>query len=164
MTEDAEPAAPTTAAEAAAPDPVPAPTHPPGSSGNWTWMVVVGAAAVAAAVAIVTLQGTVRHWVAEHTGLLKSGPDIYYNFWSGFGADLGEGTLIVAVGVGVSTFLRKVNCHAKGCWRIGRHELEGTPYVLCRHHHPDVPNEGATHDRILAEHHRSKLERDACHG
>ena len=47
--------------------------------------------------------------------------------------------LIGAVGIGVYTGVRKVNCHTKGCWRIGHHPLDGTPYILCRHHHPDVP-------------------------
>ena len=39
----------------------------------------------------------VRHWLALHTGTLHGGPDLYYNFWSGFGSDLGEATLISAV-------------------------------------------------------------------
>ena len=80
------------------------------------------------------------------------GPDLYYNFWSGFGSDLGEATLISAVGIGVYTGVRKVNCHTKGCWRIGHHPLQGTPYILCRHHHPDVPTKGATHEHILEVH------------
>ena len=33
-----------------------------------------------------------------------------------------------AVAIGVYTGVRKVNCHTKGCWRIGRHTLDGTPY------------------------------------
>ena len=95
---------------------------------------------------------TVRHWVALHTGILNGGPDKYYNFWSGFGSDLGEATLVSAVGVGVYTGVRKVNCYTKGCWRIGRHPLDGTPYILCRHHHPDVPSQGASHEHILQQH------------
>jgi hypothetical protein len=98
----------------------------------------------------------VRHWAAVHTGTLdESGP--YYGFWSGFGSDLGEATLITAVGIGVYTGVRKVNCHTKGCWRISHHALEGTPYHLCRHHHPDVPTKGASHEHIL-EQHRKYLE------
>jgi hypothetical protein len=106
---------------------------------------------------VIAFFGAVRHWVALHTGTLHGGPDIYYNFWSGFGSDLGEATLISAVGIGVYTGARKVNCHTKGCWRIGHHPLDGTPYILCRHHHPDVPNRGASHEHILAEH-RKHLE------
>ncbi|HEY1990242.1 MAG TPA: hypothetical protein VGG43_12305 [Acidimicrobiales bacterium] len=97
-----------------------------------------------------------RHWFALHTGTLHGGPDVYYNFWSGFGSDLGEATLISAVGIGVYTAVRKVNCHTKGCWRIGHHPLEGTPYILCRHHHPGVPTKGATHQHILEQHRKFK--------
>ncbi len=98
----------------------------------------------------------IRHWVALHTGTLHGGPDLYYNFWSGFGSDLGEATLISAVGIGVYTGVRKVNCHTKGCWRIGHHALEGTPYILCRHHHPGVPTKGASHEHILEQHRKYK--------
>jgi hypothetical protein len=98
----------------------------------------------------------VRHWLALHTGTLHGGPDLYYNFWSGFGSDLGEATLITAVGVGVYTGVRKVNCHTKGCWRIGHHPLDGTPYILCRHHHPHVPTKGASHEHILEQHRKYK--------
>jgi len=103
----------------------------------------------------------VRHWLALHTGTLHGGPDLYYNFWSGFGSDLGEATLISAVGIGVYTGVRKANCHTKGCWRIGHHQLEGTPYILCRHHHPNVPTKGASHDRILEEHRKYKEAKEA---
>jgi hypothetical protein len=34
--------------------------------------------------------------------------------------------------------------------------LEGTPYILCRHHHPDVPTKGASHEHILGEHRKYK--------
>jgi len=98
----------------------------------------------------------VRHWLALHTGTLHGGPDLYYNFWSGFGSDLGEATLITAVGVGVYTGVRKVNCHTKGCWRIGHHPLDGTPYILCKHHHPHVPTKGATHEHILEQYRQYK--------
>ena len=103
---------------------------------------------------LIAFFAAVRHWLALHTGTLHGGPDLYYNFWSGFGSDLGEATLISAVGIGVYTGVRKVNCHTKGCWRIGHHPLDGTPYVLCRHHHPHVPNNGASHEHILEQHRR----------
>jgi len=109
---------------------------------------------VAGIVLIAVFFAAVRHWLALHTGTLHGGPDLYYNFWSGFGSDLGEATLISAVGVGVYAGVRKVNCHTKGCWRIGHHQLEGTPYILCRHHHPLVPSGGASHEHILEQHRR----------
>jgi hypothetical protein len=105
---------------------------------------------------LIAFFGAVRHWLALHTGTLNGGPDRYYNFWSGFGSDLGEATLITAVGIGVYTGVRKVNCHAKGCWRIGHHPLDGTPYILCRHHHPYVPTSGASHEHILEQYRKFK--------
>lgn len=112
---------------------------------------------------LIAFFAAVRHWLALHTGILHGGPDLYYNFWSGFGSDLGEATLITAVGVGVYTGVRKVNCHTKGCWRIGHHVLEGTPYILCRHHHPNVPTKGASHEHILEQHRKFKEAREAEH-
>ena len=96
-----------------------------------------------------------RHWTAIHTGTVySSNSPIYYNFWSGFGSDLGEATLIGAVSVGVYTVVRRANCHAKKCWRIGHYPLEGTPYHLCTHHHPAVPTKSASHEQILEQYHK----------
>jgi|SRR5271165_788048 len=150
----------------------PSPSVPPATAGNragtggnsefdplpprrWPLVLVLVLAVVGLAL-LVAFFGAVRHWVALRTGTLHGGPDVYYNFWSGFGSDLGEATLISAVAIGVYTGVRKVNCHTKGCWRIGHHQLDGTPYVLCRHHHPDVPSQGASHAHILDQHRRYK--------
>lgn len=68
------------------------------------------------------------HWLSHVLGLDNlSGP--WYGFWSGIGGDLS----IMATPV---VLLRKHNCHTPRCWRIGRHPIEGTPYVVCRKHHP----------------------------
>ena len=97
-----------------------------------------------------------RHWTAIHSGTVYSSKSpIYYNFWSGFGSDLGEATLIGAVSVGVYTLVRKANCHAKGCWRIGHYPLEGTPYHLCTHHHPGVPTKSVSNEHILEQYRKS---------
>jgi hypothetical protein len=56
-----------------------------------------------------------------------------YQFWSG----IGGGFMDLALCGWLYAFLRKHNCHTKGCWRIGRHVVEGTPFVVCRKHHPD---------------------------
>jgi hypothetical protein len=117
-------------------------------------LVVVFLVLAAGIALLIAFFGAVRHWLALHTGTIHGGPDLYYNFWSGFGSDLGEATLISAVGIGVYTGVRKVNCHTKGCWRIGHHALDGTPYILCKHHHPNVPTNGATHEHILEQHRR----------
>ena len=130
------------------------PPEEPRVGASTLWLIL--AFILVVVVLVVALDAALRHWVALHTGIIHGGPDQYYNFWSGFGSDLGEATLISAVGIGVYTGVRKVNCHTKGCWRIGRHPLEGTPYVLCRHHHPHVPSGGATHEHILEQHRRYK--------
>ena len=130
----------------------------PGSSGNRLTLVLIAVLIVIGFAILIALFGVLRHWIALHTGVVHGGPDEFYNFWSGFGSDLGEATLISAVGLGVYTGVRKVNCHTKGCWRIGHHPLDGTPYILCRHHHPHVPNGGATHEHILEQHRKYKEE------
>ena len=79
------------------------------------------------------------HWLAVHTGstqVVTGGP--YYNFWSGFGSDLGELTLIGAVGAGAYHVARGHNCEVHRCWRIGRHTT-AAGHKVCRLHHPDDP-------------------------
>jgi hypothetical protein len=122
------------------------------------WLILGGVLLVVAC-ALVASWSPLQHWLAVHTGTIDEG-GVYYGFWSGFGADLGEVTLITTVGLGVYTGVRRANCHVKGCWRIGHHPLEGTPYHLCARHHPDVPTDGATHAEILEHHHRL---REAAH-
>ena len=149
MTETADTPRPESSAQ-------PVPTFPPDSTGDRSvWLMALMVVILVLAL-MIGLIGSLRHWFALHTGTLHGGPDVYYNFWSGFGSDLGEATLISAVCVGVYTGVRKVNCHTRGCWRIGHHQLEGTPYILCKHHHPEVPNRGATHGHILIQHQQSK--------
>lgn len=76
------------------------------------------------------------HWLETHIGVLPLTPNRAYNFWSGFGSDIGEVAIFGAVIAGY----RKVNCHEKGCWRIAHHEYEmnGVTYKYCRKHHPLV--------------------------
>jgi len=56
----------------------------------------------------------------------------WYAFWSGFGSDVSEFALLGAI----YGMLRKHNCHSRGCWRIGRHVVGGTPW--CDRHHEDA--------------------------
>jgi len=76
------------------------------------------------------MKHAVLNWLFHYTGSAGSGP--WYGFWSGFGSDIGE---VVIIG-GIWQFARHSNCHTKGCWRFGK-PLEGTPYRLCHHHHPN---------------------------
>ena len=54
------------------------------------------------------------------------------------------------------TLWHHLNCHTKGCWRIGRHAVEGTPYRVCRKCHPTVPDKGASKHHIHEAHHAAK--------
>lgn len=87
--------------------------------------------------------------------------------WGGEGQGGANGTgYLVASGPIGDVFIlgaawalvRKLNCHAKGCWRLGLHRVGGTPYITCRKHHPHVPDGGATAEHIAAAH-RAALER-----
>lgn len=93
------------------------------------------------------------HWFLNVTGTRPSSSVLWYNFWSGFGSDLGEGTILVAVIGGY----RHVNCHVKGCVRIGRHEydMNGVKYKLCRKHHPAVDEANRPTAQDFEEHFHS---------
>lgn len=54
----------------------------------------------------------------------------WYGFWSGIAGDL---SILAAPLV----LLRKHNCHVRGCPRLGRHQVDGTTWLVCRRHHPD---------------------------
>lgn len=64
-----------------------------------------------------------------------------YQFWSGIAGEL---TLLGAA----IAVVKHHNCHVRGCWRVGRHSVDGTPYKVCRRHHPRVPDGGATIEDI----------------
>ena len=77
------------------------------------------------------------HLFLHYTGSDNvSGP--WYGFWSGFGSDLGEVTLL---GAFIAAYRHK-NCHTKGCWRLGHPDPEhGFP--ACRKHHSRAEALGA---------------------
>jgi len=87
-------------------------------------------------------------WLSHILGLDNlSGP--WYGFWSGFGSDLGEVTILGALG----SLYWKHTCHVDRCWRLGRHPVAGTGFTVCRRHHPhDAP----THQDVLDAHARSQ--------
>jgi hypothetical protein len=68
------------------------------------------------------------HWLLQVTGTANE-QGHWYAFWSGFGSDLGEATLIGALG----GIYYKHACHDQHCWRIARHTVDGTPW--CNRHH-----------------------------
>lgn len=93
----------------------------------------------------------ILHWLIHFIGADYGAPYgrwVPESFWSGFGSDIGE----VAIIGGILAIVRRHNCHVKGCWRVGRHPVEGTAFVVCRAHHPDGK---PTHRDVLDAHRRS---------
>jgi hypothetical protein len=89
----------------------------------------------------------VNDWLTDHTGVSnESGP--WYGFWSGFGSDLAELTLIGAAATGVYQIVRKYNCHEPRCWRVGTHPAADGQFLLCYRHHPDFAGRRPTHETI----------------
>jgi hypothetical protein len=97
------------------------------------------------------------HWFQVHTGTVnESGP--YYGFWSGFGSDLGEATIVV----GIAAAWRHHNCHVKGCARLGR-PVPGTPYIACPKHHPahDGVKRAVSLETLIKAHEKAEKEQRA---
>jgi hypothetical protein len=55
-----------------------------------------------------------------------------YMFWSAFGSDLGEVTIVG----GLAALYRKHTCEVHRCWRLQRHAT-AAGHNVCRRHHPD---------------------------
>lgn len=68
----------------------------------------------------------------------------WYLWWSGACADLGY---LAIVGTMVAS-VRRHSCHVRGCWRLGRHPVEGTGFMCCAKHAPGVPRR-VTHSHIV---------------
>ena len=87
--------------------------------------------------------------VAYFFGIHFYGPTSqWYNFWSGFGSDLAEFSILL----GLIAVYRKHNCHVKRCWRLQHHVVAGTPYVVCRKHHPSIADGAPTAEQVRAAH------------
>jgi len=80
------------------------------------------------------------HWL----GLDSAGGPAYLA-WSGFGSDISEIGILGALAM----MIRRHNCHVRRCLRIGRHHVEGTPYVVCQRH---SPHGAPTHQDVLDAH------------
>lgn len=68
----------------------------------------------------------IGHWLWVAFGIGGSGP--VYGFWSGFGSDIAELSIVVAL-------WHMVNCHEKGCYRLGHH-FKG--HVVCHKHRSNI--------------------------
>ena len=95
------------------------------------------------------------HAILHFFGVIDEGGK-GYAFWSGVGSDIGEVAIIGAV-LGM---YRKHNCHATGCWRIGKHPVEGTGFITCRKHHPLIRSDGPLTADDIAHAHRDAQVRE----
>jgi hypothetical protein len=119
---------------------------------TWVKLGVLAVIVVVVAVVLGVWHTFYFHWFEVHSGTVnESGP--YYGFWSGFGSDLGEATIVVGI---VATW-RHHNCHVKGCARLGR-QVAGTPYLACPKHHPDHKGykRGVSLDELHGAHKKAK--------
>lgn len=109
--------------------------------------LVIGAIA-AVAILIALWRLPIQHWLAIHTGTDNESAG-FYGFWSGFGSDIGEATIVV----GIIGAYRHHNCHVKGCLFLGQ-KVEGTSYLACPRHHPahKGSKRGVSVDTIHEEH------------
>jgi hypothetical protein len=126
------------------------------------WRAILIAVLVCAALAglVIWLQHArlMGHWLQVHTGTVDE-PGPYYGFWSGFGSDLAEFSVLGAIGTGVYQLVKKYNCHEPGCWRIGNHPAAGGQFLLCYRHHPDYQGRKPTHE-LIERLHRQHLEHE----
>lgn len=97
--------------------------------------------------------GSIGSWAYHIFGIKGSGP--WYSFWSGIGSDIGE----LAILGSMWEIYHKHNCHVHWCPRIGSYPVDGTVYVLCRRHHPEVPNKPQKLDVILNGHYTPHQEK-----
>jgi hypothetical protein len=92
---------------------------------------------------------TIFNWLYNAGRWTWHDPD-GYNFISGPLADI---TLFG----GAYAILRRHNCHVKGCLRVGRLQVPGTPYIVCHRHHP---HEKPTAEQVLTAHAKAVKERE----
>lgn len=70
------------------------------------------------------------HWLLHVLGI-DTQQSMFYDFWSGVGTQFKLSNLLLP-----ALYYHKHNCHMAGCWRIGRHGVDGTPW--CNRHHVEV--------------------------
>lgn len=110
---------------------------------------------IAAILLVLLFFRALQHWAAIHTGTLNE-PGPYYGFFSGFGSDLGEYAIAASVIGTAAGMFRKHNCHVKGCWRLQKHHVEGTAYIVCKKHHPALPDEDITAEHVREAHEKRR--------
>lgn len=75
----------------------------------------------------------------------------YFTYGTNYAFTSGPGPMILTA-AGMSTIIgglwHHVNCHEDGCWNIGKHKVNGTPW--CNLHHEAARHE-KTVEQLLAE-------------
>jgi len=93
----------------------------------------LGTALVFAAAFAVFIAGWVGLFLISHHFGFENQATPQYGFTSGVGpmylAAIGYSTLVTGL-------WHTLNCHQDGCWKIGRHKVDGTPW--CNTHHQDA--------------------------
>lgn len=59
----------------------------------------------------------------------------FLQHWSGIAGNL-------TIFTGLIIWYWHHSCHADRCYRIGLHKVNGTPYTVCRKHHPEMKARG----------------------
>jgi hypothetical protein len=100
---------------------------------------------------MIILHLVLLNWIYFHLGLSNAGP--WYAFWGGFGSDIGELSIFLAMGTMIAHQARIHNCEVHRCWRLRRHTT-AAGHQVCRRHHPSdhLTAEGVTaaHKAALA--------------
>ena len=123
--------------------------------------IVVAAVAVVVGLGIWIVHARLMgHWLQVHTGVVNE-PGPYYGFWSGFGSDLAELSILGAIATGIYQLVKKYNCHEPGCWRVGNHPTADGRFHFCYRHHPDFQGRKPTHE-LIERLHYEHLERQAA--
>lgn len=86
--------------------------------------------ALAVAVVVAAAVLAVMHWRHVEFWLgMTNGSSPEYLAWSGWASDIAELTIFGAV----AGLWHAHNCHQPGCWRVGKHKVDGSPW--CTRHH-----------------------------
>jgi len=84
------------------------------------------------------------HWFLYITGVTNL---LWYNWWSGIVGDL-------ALLGGFAMLYKKLNCHVRGCYRIGLHHVANGKYTTCIRHHPDMGKNHVITPEVVAKAHK----------
>ncbi len=71
-----------------------------------------------------------------------------YNFWSGFGSDFGEATIVIAI----LAWWKHRNCQVAGCWRIHLTHPTDAGHYVCKRHNPSHEGNQLTAEYVQAAH------------